>query len=137
MGWSLILLAFCVIAFLFNRRAGIVFAISLVVAMSITIANPPFVQVWFFASYACIGILLFLFLDWKLGALIGIVSLASFAYATGFIDVLYRDTVGEVLFALCLFAGTIFKPSSGVSGFDSSSVFRGRNNARSRLSKGA
>lgn len=137
MGWGLLLLAFCVIAALFNRRTGIVFAASLIAAMAITIANPPFVQVWFFASYACIGILLFLFFDWKLGALIGIVSLASFAHVAGYINALHRDIAGEILFALCLLAGTFSKPSGGISGFDAGSVLRGGNNPRNRLSKGA
>lgn len=118
MFWGIILLILCVLAFLRNKRAAISFAIPLILAMAITIANPPYVQAWFFAIYACAGVSAFLFLDWKLGLLLCIVSLASLAHVLGYIDAVHRDIAGEALFALCLFAGTIFKPSGGITGRD-------------------
>lgn len=135
MGWVLsivqqlpyatVLLGLCLIAAYWNRKRAAIFAGALLCAMTVTIVNPPYTPVPFFAIYACIAAVAFFLLDWKAGALLALVSLPGAALAFGFINQYQRDVGGEVLFVLALLAGAILKPSGGISTSIGGFAFRG------------
>lgn len=115
MFYSLILLALCVLTAFRNLRAALVFGAGLLAAMAITALDPGYAHVYFFASYACIGVLAFFLADWRAGALVCLVAGVSAVHVFGFIDTLHRDIAGEVVFCLGLLAAAISGPSGGIT----------------------
>lgn len=110
--WAYILMGLTALAAYWNWRAALAFFVALCVAMIVTAVGSPYTGVYFFASYACIGVLSFFLWDKIAGALLCVVSLPSFAHAIGLIEQMHRDYVGEFLFAL----GLLFTALSGPSG---------------------
>ncbi len=110
------------------------FAVALSCAMAVTIGqyyefyNQNIASVWFFATYACIGVIVSLFFDWMIGALLCVVSLASAAHVLGYISIGSRDILGEISFILCLIAASFSRPADGITGWRFPFTVRGRTN---------
>ena len=113
--WTVLLLGFCALAAYWNKKAAAIFAFALCCAAAVTIASPPYTQVWFFATYACVGAAVFFLLDWRAGALLCLVSLIGSAHVFGLVDLLQRDIAGEVAFTVSLIAACVLGPSSGIA----------------------
>lgn len=117
MHYSLALLSICAVGAIWkrNRKRAAIFATALMGAMTVTIINPSYTDVKFFAIYAIAAGLVFFLLDWKAGALLGLISIPGSLLAFGLISQLDRDIFGEIAFVLAVPAGFFFGPSGGIA----------------------
>jgi len=127
--FALGLLSFCVLAARWNKKGAGVFALALSFASAITLTNPPYTEIWFFATYAGIGALVFFLYDWKAGALLCLVSLPGSALVFGYVDQFQRDIAGEIAFGAALLASVILGPSNGIAVRSLGAAFGGGNRA--------
>ncbi|MGC1497274.1 MAG: hypothetical protein WA790_15805 [Sulfitobacter sp.] len=124
--WSALLLLVCVAAYFRNRKRAVIFGAALCCAIGITITNPLYTELWFFATYAGMGTLVFFLVDWKAGSLLCLVSIPGSIHVLGLIDKLQRDVSGEIAFVVALLAAVILGPSRGVSNCGTGFNFGGR-----------
>lgn len=118
--WPFLLLGYCVTA-LYNLKAGLAFILCLVTVRAIKYCGFELENLAFFATYSCIGFMVFLFFDRMAGYALLACAVIYFLHLAEIIDHRPKMIAAEVMLVLGMVASVFGGPSGGItadSGFD-------------------
>tara|TARA_R100000951_G_C2644856_1_gene182206 strand:- start:1663 stop:2073 length:411 start_codon:yes stop_codon:yes gene_type:complete len=112
MAWPFLLLGYCVTA-LYNLKAGLAFIVCLVCVRIIKHAEIDLEQLAFFATYTCMGVMVFLFFDRMSGVAFAACGIVYGLHLFGVIDHRPKAIAAEVILVLGMVASVFGGPSGG------------------------
>lgn len=113
MVWPFLLIGYCVTA-VFNLRAGLAFIVCLIAIQLIQKYQFDLEQVYYCATYTCIGAFVFFFLDRVSGVALALCGIVYALHVFGLVDHRPKMIAAEVALVLGMLASAYGGPSGGL-----------------------